>query len=67
MISPVSSSEAVYFEPDGDLGNVADIDFLQDLQRVLAGDLHQIMRPAVEAHAFADSLGVGARDFIFSE
>ena len=57
----------VFRASDGDLGNVADIDFLQDLQRVLAGDLHQIVRPAVEAHALADGLGVGARDFIFSE
>ena len=53
--------------PDGDLGNVADVDFLQNLQRVLAGDLHQIVGPAVEAYALADGLGVGACDLIFSE
>ena len=57
----------VFRAPDGDLGNVADINFLQNLQRVLAGDLHQIMRPAVEAYALADGLGVGACDLIFSE
>ena len=57
----------VFRAPDGDLGNVADINFLQNLQRVLAGDLHQIVRPAVEAHALADGLGVGACDLIFSE
>ena len=57
----------VFRAPDGDLGNVADINFLQDFQCVLAGDLHQIMRPAVEAYALADGLGVGACDFIFSE
>ena len=57
----------VFRAPDGDLGNVADINFLQNLQRVLARDLHQIVRPAVEAHALADGLGVGACDLIFSE
>lgn len=57
----------VFRAPDGDLGNVADINFLQDFQCVLAGDLHQIMRPAVEAYTLADGLGVGACDFIFSE
>ena len=66
MISPASSSEAVYFErPTATLE--MSLNFLQNLQRVLAGDLHQIVRPAVEAHALADGLGVGARDFIFSE
>ena len=57
----------VFRAPDGDLGNVADINFLQDFQCVLAGDLHQIMRPAVEAYTLADGPGVGACDFIFSE
>ena len=57
----------VFRASDRDLGNVADINFLQDLQRVLAGDLHEIVRPAVEAYALADGLGVGACDFIFSE
>ena len=55
----------VFRAPDRDLGNVADINFLQDLQCVLAGDLHQIMRPAVEAHASTDGLGIGARNFVF--
>ena len=55
----------VFRAPDRDLGNVADINFLQDLQRVLAGDLHEIVRPAVEAHASTDGLGVGACDFVF--
>ena len=55
----------VFRAPDGDLGNVADINFLQDFQCVLAGDLHQIMRPAVEAYALADGLGIGARNFVF--
>ena len=55
----------VFRASDGNLGNVADINFLQDFQCVLAGDLHQIMRPAVEAYALADGLGVGACDFVF--
>ena len=57
----------VFRAPDRDLGNVADVDFLQNLQGILAGNFYEIMRPAVEAHALADSIGVGACDFIFSE
>ena len=57
----------VFRAPDGDLRNVADINFLQDFQCVLAGDLHEIVRPAVEAYTLADGPGVGACDFIFSE